>query len=69
MSRYPTEVRQAAVKCISCNAPVVQTIDGTYVCVECGESPVQTSTVGSGDLSVNSGEFASGQEAFEDMTD
>lgn len=28
------------MKCIECNAPVVPTVDGSYVCVECGESPI-----------------------------
>lgn len=41
MSRYPRTARDAAVKCIGCNAPVVVTVDGRYVCVECGESPIQ----------------------------
>lgn len=42
MSSYSQEARGAAVKCISCNAPVVTTVDGDRVCVECGESPVQS---------------------------
>lgn len=41
MNRYPREVRSARIKCIACNAPVVRTVDGTYVCVDCGESPVR----------------------------
>ena len=41
MSRYPRTVRDSAIKCIGCNAPVAQTVDDRYVCVECGESPVQ----------------------------
>lgn len=41
MSRYPKSVRAASVKCIACNAPVVQTVDGAYGCVKCGDSPVE----------------------------
>ena len=37
MSRYPRSVRSSRVKCIGCNAPTSETIDGAYVCVECGE--------------------------------
>lgn len=40
MGRYPREARDAQVKCIDCNAPVVTTVDGRYVCVDCGGSPV-----------------------------
>lgn len=42
MSTYSREARNAAVKCISCNAPVVTTVDGDRVCVECGASPVRS---------------------------
>lgn len=42
MGRYPKSVRAAAIKCLSCNAPVVETVSERYVCIECGESPVQT---------------------------
>ncbi|MFB6165668.1 MAG: glycosyltransferase family 2 protein [Haloarculaceae archaeon] len=38
MSGYADSAKDAAVKCIGCNAPVTRTIDGEYVCVECGES-------------------------------
>lgn len=41
MGRYPREARCAAVKCIRCNAPVVQTVDEGFICVECGESPLK----------------------------
>lgn len=40
MSRYPRAARNAQIKCIDCNAPVVRTTDEQYVCVACGESPV-----------------------------
>ena len=40
MSRYPRAVRSARVKCVACNAPAAETIDGTYVCVECGDTVV-----------------------------
>ncbi|WP_256476608.1 hypothetical protein [Haloplanus pelagicus] len=40
MSRYPREVRDSRIKCIPCNAPVAKTVDGRYVCVECGDSPI-----------------------------
>ncbi len=46
MGRYPRGVRNAGVKCISCNAPAAATIDGQYVCVECGNTPVQGSSTG-----------------------
>jgi predicted RNA-binding Zn-ribbon protein involved in translation (DUF1610 family) len=41
MSRYPRSVRFSRVKCISCNAPAAETVDGTYVCVECGNAIVE----------------------------
>lgn len=41
MGRYPKPVRAATLKCIACNAPVVETVDDGYVCVECGESPIE----------------------------
>jgi len=44
MGRYPKAARAATIKCIDCNSPVVTTVEKTYVCVECGESPVQTSS-------------------------
>jgi len=34
MTRYPKAARSAHIKCISCNAPVTETIEGEYVCVE-----------------------------------
>ena len=40
MARYPKSVRAAAIKCISCNAPVVETVEGSYACVGCGDSPI-----------------------------
>lgn len=39
MGRYPREARNAQVKCIDCNAPVVRTNGGKFVCVDCGASP------------------------------
>ena len=42
MGRYPRSARAAAIKCLYCNAPAVKTISEQYVCIECGESPVQT---------------------------
>jgi predicted RNA-binding Zn-ribbon protein involved in translation (DUF1610 family) len=41
MSRYPRGVRAATLKCIACNAPVVETVDSEYKCVECGEAPIE----------------------------
>lgn len=41
MSRYPREVRDALLKCIGCNAPVARTVDGRFVCVACGDSPIE----------------------------
>lgn len=40
MSRFPREVRNARIKCINCNAPVVQTVDDEFVCISCGDSPL-----------------------------
>lgn len=40
MGRYPQPVRDARIKCIACNAPVVETVDEGYHCVDCGGSPV-----------------------------
>lgn len=40
MGRYPRAVRDAQVKCIECNAPVVETVDGNYACVNCGAEPL-----------------------------
>jgi len=40
MARYPRTARDAAIKCISCNAPVTETIDNRYVCVSCGRAPL-----------------------------
>lgn len=42
MARYPRAARSARIKCISCNAPVVETIDGGYACVGCGGSPISS---------------------------
>jgi Zn finger protein HypA/HybF involved in hydrogenase expression len=36
MSRYPRAVRDAKIKCLECNAPVAETIDERFVCVDCG---------------------------------
>ena len=41
MARYPRSVRDARLKCISCNAPVVETVDDGYHCVACGEAPLE----------------------------
>lgn len=40
MSRYPRSVRSSRVKCIPCNAPAAETVEGDYVCVECGEAVI-----------------------------
>ncbi len=48
MSRYPRPVRSSALKCIDCNAPVVETVDGGYVCVDCGESPISATSSDTG---------------------
>lgn len=42
MGRYPRQVRDARLKCIECNAPVVETVEGSYACVDCGAEPVST---------------------------
>jgi predicted RNA-binding Zn-ribbon protein involved in translation (DUF1610 family) len=28
------------MKCVECNAPVVETTGDEYVCIACGESPI-----------------------------
>lgn len=45
MSRYPRAARSARIKCIPCNAPVVETVDGRYVCVDCGTRPISPNGV------------------------
>jgi len=40
MARYPRPARSARIKCIACNAPVVETVGDGYICVSCGNSPV-----------------------------
>lgn len=45
MTRYPRPVREAAQKCIPCNAPLVETTSGTYVCVECGTTRIERTVV------------------------
>lgn len=42
MRRYPKSARSARLKCIDCNAPVVETVDDAFVCVECGEAPIES---------------------------
>jgi len=32
------------LKCIECNAPVVETVDDSYVCVDCGSEPLSAQT-------------------------
>lgn len=44
MARYPRRVRNARVKCISCNAPAAETTDDQFVCVECGTSVLERTT-------------------------
>lgn len=46
MERYPKNAHGAAVKCIACNAPTTVTVEGRYVCVECGGSPVRRRVLG-----------------------
>lgn len=40
MSRYPRAARDAKIKCMTCNAPVTETVDGGYACVACGRNPI-----------------------------
>jgi hypothetical protein len=42
MGRYPREARDARLKCIECNAPVVKTVEGNYACVDCGAAPLES---------------------------
>ena len=48
MGRYPREARDARMKCIECNAPVVETVEGSYACVSCGSSPISARSNSSG---------------------
>lgn len=68
MSRYPEEARQAVIKCIGCNAPVVKTVEGSFVCVECGESPILSHEDDAADRSVDD-EATFGSEAPEGLAD
>jgi predicted RNA-binding Zn-ribbon protein involved in translation (DUF1610 family) len=45
MAGYPKGVRDAKMKCLSCNAPVVETISDHFVCVECGQAPIERKTL------------------------
>lgn len=49
MARYPRAARSARIKCVSCNAPAVETVEDRYVCVECGDSPVAATEGGAAD--------------------
>lgn len=44
MSLYPRSVQSSRIKSIPCNAPTAETIDetidGAYVCVECGDAVI-----------------------------
>ncbi len=42
MGRYPRAARDARLKCIECNAPVVETVEGDYACVDCGAAPIRS---------------------------
>ena len=46
MGRYPREVRNAKLKCISCNAPATETVSGEYLCVKCGSAIVSETAAG-----------------------
>jgi len=48
MGRYPRGVRSARVKCIQCNAPAAETVDNSYVCVECGKKIFESRTRNTG---------------------
>lgn len=50
MGRYPQSVRSARLKCIDCNAPVVETVENEYVCVACGETPIEPATDADGSI-------------------
>ncbi len=49
MTRYPRPARNARIKCIACNAPVVETVGGGYACVSCGASPIADRSDGRSD--------------------
>lgn len=36
MTQHRPLAKNATVKCVSCNVPVTQTVDGEFVCGECG---------------------------------
>lgn len=40
MRRVHRNAREARTKCIDCNKPVVRTVDGAFVCIQCGGSPI-----------------------------
>ncbi|MDQ2072323.1 hypothetical protein ACODNH_18700 [Haloarcula sp. NS06] len=42
MGDYAKPSRAAKIKCIKCNSPVVVTVDEEYVCVNCGEAPIES---------------------------
>ena len=42
MSRFPRPARNARIKCLPCNAPATETVDGKYVCVSCGTQVIRT---------------------------
>jgi glycosyltransferase involved in cell wall biosynthesis len=45
MERFPRAARNARIKCLQCNAPATETVDGKYVCVSCGIEVLQGKTV------------------------
>jgi hypothetical protein len=56
MGRYPRAARNAAIKCIPCNAPVTKTADGEYAPVSCGDAPIRGRTADSRSTAAGAGD-------------
>ena len=67
MARYPRAARSARIKCVPCNAPVVEIIDGGYACVDCGDSPI--SPTDSAEAESSTGQRAVVESVGEDGSD
>ncbi|WP_336339229.1 hypothetical protein [Haloarcula brevis] len=44
MGDYAKQSRASKLKCITCNSPVVVTVDEEYICVDCGDTPIESAT-------------------------
>jgi Zn finger protein HypA/HybF involved in hydrogenase expression len=52
MRRVHRNAREARLKCIDCNKPLVRTVAGAFACIECGESPIDVQAGDVTDLTV-----------------